>query len=175
MQGEQGVFPGMDAAKKKPARKRDYVFDGLVEATGIKHVSKLERDILNPSARALAEKGLKRDDPDSKTLIRHAAMLFLNNPRLRGLSLTARNLVTHWDKLMATPEKTVQPGGPSRKEQAERDAKRQREDETAWKWWRSLDLAERVAKAARWGPAYPEGHIVLHEFDRANRPGFEER
>jgi hypothetical protein len=167
----------MDASKKKPARKAkapDYVFEGLRKALSIQTVSKIERGMLNKAAEALVQKGLCRDNPVHRLRIQQRAERFVAHPRLRGLALTAMNLVAHWDQLGPMGTKTFQPGQPSRKEQAERDAKLKREHEAAWKWWDSLDMAVRVAKASRWPPATPKCHIVLHEFDRANRPGFKE-
>lgn len=79
-----------------------------------------------------------------------------------------------WEDEIETVVKTVQHGGPSRKEQATVDDRRRREDGAAWKWWKSLDMTERLVKRARWAPSLPEDHVMLHEFDKAGRPGFKE-
>lgn len=168
------LWKGAAPVKKSRPRKRDYVFDGLRGAVGIDVVSTIERGMLNKAAEVLVAKGLQRDDPVSMTKILFKAKRFRAHPRLRGLDLSAMNLVTHWD-MLAVVEKTIQPGQPSRKEQAEQDARWVRHCTAAYKWWANVPEKRRLELISRHPPSARGGEIALAEFDRANRPGFEEQ
>lgn len=168
MPNDPELGPGW-APKKKPRKyPTDYLFDGLCVACNHnrKALCKFDRGRLNKAVRALKEKGVL-NDLDGKRLVVARAKQWAKLYGYKGPLVNPMQLVADWDgcgKIGVV--KTVQPGQPSRKEQAERDAKLRREHEAAWAWWESLSTSERLAKLNRWSPGTPKGHIVLHEFDR---------
>lgn len=163
--------------KKKQRKPRDYIFEGLCAACNKnpKALCKFDRDRLNAAGRQLREKGVV-NDLDGKRMIVARGKRWAKVYGFKGPLVNPMQLVADWDgcgKIGGVA--TVQPGGPTLKEQAERDACILRGQQAARLWWRNLLPNDRyVYRRGEFIDEQHEFETAMQAFSRAGRPSFEE-
>ncbi len=165
MPSDPELFPGA-APKKK--NKRDYLYEAICQAVYERHwqeVKGMYKGRANRAVKELRQRGIE-NTPEAASDLRWRVRRWHEVFKWKEPLVNPMTLVADWDGCGPVKQTTIQPGQPSRKEQAERDAKLRREHEAAWAWWESLSTSERLAKLSHHSPGTPTGHIVLHEFDR---------
>ncbi len=116
------LFPGAAPARKR-RKPRDYIFEGLCVACSKnpKALCRYDRGQLNAAVRQLKEKGIA-NDLDGKRMIVARGKRFAAVYGYKGPLANPMQLVADWDgcgKIGAV--RTIQPGGPTKAEQAEMD------------------------------------------------------
>jgi hypothetical protein len=174
---------GWAPVKKKRAHAREYVLEALcfVSEVDIKRLTRFDGGDVRAGAKDLRQiKGVPNDTVGYAEVVRRAQVYRKMRADIEGkqphqVKVTAAGLVKNWDRCKDAPAETVQPGGPSRKEQAEREDRTRRNQQAARVWWQTLTSDNRAIH--RGGAFLNEQHefeAAMREFDKAGRPGLKE-
>jgi hypothetical protein len=120
---------------------------------------------LNAAVRALKEKGVA-NDLDGKRMVVARAKKWATLYGYKGPLANPMQLVADWDGCgKIGTVKTIQPGGPTRAEQAANDERRNQHCQAAYRWWDALSEDERVVYRRDHRPyGLPDNAIAIAEF-----------
>ncbi len=157
------------AAKKSRPRKPDFIYEGLCAAVFAKRwrdVRGMDKGRTQKAAEELRLKGLDPLDPKVVGEIQRRAQRWrqINERTPKYLGKLDNPVLLAGDWRLCEFKPTIQPGQPSRKEQAAADERYYAFCQRAYKWWDGLTEADRAGYRSKRPGGISNDQIAIAEY-----------